>query len=105
MEVMDLCKPCVCAIENEGKYHCREVKGGVNNKIRCERCQRMRYGKTYRLEERKEPHGNEEGFFSPELLAETLTAPTIYWPEDKEKAEIGGVIEFKKFHPLEVLGI
>lgn len=74
MEMMDLCKPCVCAIENEGKYHCREVKGGVDNKVRCERCQCRRYGKTYRLEERKEPgdpstlEGQLRSFYSPEVL-------------------------------------
>ena len=49
---MDLCRPCACAIEDEGKYHCRPVKGGVDNKVVCEKCGRRRYGMTYRLEEK-----------------------------------------------------
>ena len=74
MEVMDLCKPCVCAIEAGRKYRCREVKGGVDNKIRCERCQCRRYGKTYRLEEQKDPGGSSplsklfREIYSPEVL-------------------------------------
>ena len=49
---MDLCRPCACAIEDEGKYHCRPVKGGVDNKVVCEKCGGRRYGMTYRLEEK-----------------------------------------------------
>lgn len=51
-DVMDLCRPCACAIEDEGEYHCHPISGGVNNKVLCEKCQRMRYGMTYRLEEK-----------------------------------------------------
>lgn len=53
-KTMDLCRPCACAIEAEGKYICHPAGGGVDKKVQCERCGRRRYGMTYRLEEKGE---------------------------------------------------
>lgn len=53
MEAVALCRPCACSIEEEGKYLCRPVKHGINNKVTCQRCNRRRYGMTYQLEETK----------------------------------------------------
>ncbi len=46
---IDLCRPCACALEAEGRI-LTPVRKGVDLKVTCERCKRRRYGMTYALE-------------------------------------------------------
>lgn len=54
MEEMDLCRPCACEIERDGKQRLRPVRSSINNKVTCAKCQRRRYGMTYELVSEKE---------------------------------------------------
>jgi len=48
-EQLDLCRPCACELEAEGKI-LRPVRRGVDQKVNCSRCQRRRYGMTYEID-------------------------------------------------------